>query len=157
MTPGRNGAGLPRCGLRTSPLGFHHEPYRLRTRGAKLSIYRSKIMSPAATSSIHEARAQRGAHKLGSAQERLCARPGSEQTEDNATDVAKADESAIRPWTRPAAANMPCATPQAKDAPTDTSRPRKLLTAERRPLDSLDGWEFLFGILLPSRTNAFGQ
>lgn len=42
------------------------------------------------------------------------------------------------PWIRSAAARkLPLAMPQARDAPTDTLRPRKLLSAERRPLDSL--------------------
>lgn len=75
---------------------------------------------------------------------------------------AEADENATPPVNSlGCGSKLPLAMPQARDAPTDTLHPRKLLSAERRPLDSLGCQEAPEARNLEKsgrpRTNAFGQ
>jgi len=61
------------------------------------------------------------------------------RTPDNASNVTadafeKQTKALNHPWIRLAAACSTLGMPQARDAPTDTLHPRKLLSAERRPL-----------------------
>jgi hypothetical protein len=91
-------------------------------------------MSAARTSRRTRSRfCSRTSHRLAHASERI---------EDNAQTLRQQTKALNRPAVRSAAAKS-FMTPQAKAVPTDTSRPRNFLSAERRPLDSLDCREFL--------------
>jgi hypothetical protein len=84
----------------------------------------------------------RSARTTRRAQTRLCFRtsiflaPRASGPKTTPQTLQKQTKALNQPWIRSAAANA-SATPQAKDAPTDTLHPRIILMAERRPLDSL--------------------
>ncbi len=99
--------------------------------------------SPCSRQSLFAKLQARSARTTRRAQTRLCFRtsiflaPRASGPKTTPQTLQKQTKALNQPWIRSAAANA-SATPQAKDAPTDTLHPRIILKAERRPLDSLE-------------------
>ena len=137
----------------SAKLNFPQKNRKHVARGDIDHVYDASLFAALPYATVHVPRRAHNEARTNSAllQNVNFSRPRASGSKTTPQTLQKQTKALNQPWTRSAAASMPSATPQAKDAPTDTLRPRNILSAERRPLDSLGHPE------IPQALNSSGK